>query len=66
MRKMALMLLVMPMLSGCVGTAADLATLPFKVTGEVIDRTTTNQKEADERRGRAIREDEAWERRHDH
>jgi hypothetical protein len=65
MRGIALMILVVPMLGGCVGTAADLATLPFKVTGEVIDRTTTSQKEADEQRGREIREDEAWARRHD-
>lgn len=59
------MLLVVPMLGGCVGAAADLAALPFRATGEVIDRTTISQKEADERRGRAIRQDEAWERRHD-
>lgn len=56
MRKLVLALAIVPLLSGCVGTAVGLATLPFKVTGGVIDRTTTSQSEADEQRGRETRE----------
>ena len=44
-------------LSGCIArTAADIVTLPVKVAGAAVDAATTSQSEADEKRGRQIRE----------
>ena len=46
-------------LSGCLArTAVDLVTLPVKVVGAGVDAATTSQSEADQRRGREIREEE--------
>jgi hypothetical protein len=45
-------------LSGCVRTAVDLVTLPVKVVSAGVDAATTSQSEADERRGREIRQEE--------
>ena len=50
-------------LSGCVvatvaETAVDVATLPIKVVSAGVDAATTSQSEADERRGRELREAE--------
>lgn len=46
-------------LSGCIAqTALDVATLPVKVASKSVDVLTTSQSEADEKRGRAIREHE--------
>ena len=46
-------------LSGCiVGTAVDVVTLPVKAASKSVDLLTTSQSEADEKRGRAIRERE--------
>ena len=50
-------------LSGClaasaVGAAVDVATLPVKTVSRGVDLATTSQSEADEKRGREIREAE--------
>jgi len=46
-------------LGGCLAkTALDLATLPVKAASKTVDVLTTSQSEADEKRGRAIRERE--------
>lgn len=46
-------------LSGCLAkTALDLATLPVRAASKTVDVLTTSQSEADEKRGRAIRERE--------
>ena len=47
------------LLSGCLArTAVDLVTLPVRVAGAGVDAVTTSQAEADQRRGRQIREEE--------
>jgi hypothetical protein len=47
------------LLSGCLArTAVDLVTLPVKVVSAGVDAATTSQSEADQRRGREIREEE--------
>jgi len=48
------------LLSGCVvgtvaKTAVDVATIPVKVASAGVDAATTNQSEADEKRGREMR-----------
>lgn len=59
---MRLVLLLAPLavlLSGCLArTAVDLVTLPVKAVGAGVDAVTTSQAEADQRRGREIREEE--------
>lgn len=46
-------------LSGCLAqTALDIATLPVKAASKTVDVLTTSQSEADQKRGRAIRERE--------
>jgi hypothetical protein len=46
-------------LSGCIArTAAKIVTAPVKVAGKAVDLATTSQSEADEKRGRALRERE--------
>jgi formate dehydrogenase assembly factor FdhD len=46
-------------LSGCIAqTALDIVTLPVKAVSSGIDAVTTSQSEADEKRGRKIRERE--------
>lgn len=46
------------MLDGCTlaGAAADIVTAPVKVVGKGVDVMTTSQSEADEKRGRRMRE----------
>lgn len=47
------------MLSGCLArTAIDVVTLPVKVASKTVDAVTTSQSEADQKRGRAIRQRE--------
>ena len=47
------------LLSGCLArTAVDIVTLPVKAVGAGVDAVTTSQAEADQRRGREIREEE--------
>jgi len=47
------------LLTGCLArTAASLVTLPVKAASAGVDAVTTSQSEADQRRGRQIREEE--------
>jgi len=57
---MRLLLLALPLLlSGCLArTAVDIVTLPVKVVSAGVDAATTSQAEADQRRGRELREAE--------
>jgi uncharacterized lipoprotein YajG len=57
---MRILLLALPvLLSGCLArTAVDIVTLPVKVASAGVDAVTTSQSEADQRRGREIREAE--------
>ena len=56
MRRLALLLLPLA-LTGCIArTAVDIVTLPVKAASGAVDVLTTSQSEADEKRGRAIRE----------
>jgi hypothetical protein len=62
MKKLALLLLL-PVLSGCVAkalvdTAVTAVTLPVKVVSAGVDAATTSQSEADQKRGREIRKEE--------
>ena len=46
-------------LSGCLArTAVDIVTLPVRVVSAGVDAVTTSQAEADQRRGRELREAE--------
>ncbi len=61
--RLLLLALFIPALSGCVvgsvaSTAVDLATLPVKAVSAGVDAATTSQSEADEKRGRQVREQE--------
>ena len=60
---MVLAALTLPLLNGgCIAkTAWDVATLPVKATGQVVDWTTTSQEEADRNYGRKMRKKEAAE-----
>lgn len=58
-------LLIAPLLGGCLGTVADIVTLPVKVAktgvnavGAGVDAVTTSQSERDEKRGKRLRERE--------
>lgn len=52
----ALVLCCAVALAGCVSTVGKIITAPVKITSSAIDMATTSQSEADEKRGRAIRE----------
>jgi uncharacterized lipoprotein YajG len=57
--RMILLLTAPVLLSGClVRTAAQIVTLPVKAASAGVDAVTTSQAEADQRRGREIREAE--------
>ncbi len=59
MRAIALPLLCLAMLPGCVASAlVDVVTAPVKVAGKAVDLATTSQSEADEKRGREMRKRE--------
>ena len=61
MRAPALLLLALAALglSGCLAkTALDIATLPVKAASKGVDLATTSQAEADQKRGRDIRQRE--------
>lgn len=45
-------------LGGCISTAANIVTAPVRVAGKGVDMMTTSQSEADEKRGREMRERE--------
>lgn len=54
-----LLLPVATLLSSCLArTAVDIVTLPVKAVSAGVDAVTTSQSEADQRRGREIREEE--------
>jgi uncharacterized lipoprotein YajG len=59
-RLMRILLLAAPLfLSGCLAkTAVDIVTLPVRAASAGVDAVTTSQSEADQRRGRQIREEE--------
>jgi hypothetical protein len=55
--RLGLLLLLPLALGGCIAqTAVDIVTLPVKLAAAGVDAVTTSQKEADEKRGRKIRE----------
>ena len=55
--RFAPLLLLMPLLSACVASAAiDVLTAPVKIVSKTADIMTTSQSEADEKRGRALRQ----------
>ena len=58
MRATILLLLSMPLLSGCVSTIKSVVTAPVKAVGQVADWTTTSQDESDRNRGREMRKRE--------
>lgn len=60
MRKAFFLLPLLPLaLAGCLArTAVDIVTLPVRAVGAGVDAVTTSQAEADQRRGREIREEE--------
>ena len=57
---MRILLLALPLLlSACLArTAVDIVSLPVKVVSAGVDAATTSQSEADERRGRELRQEE--------
>jgi hypothetical protein len=57
---MRILLLALPLLlSACLArTAVDIVTLPVRAASAGVDAVTTSQSEADQRRGREIREAE--------
>lgn len=58
-RAAVLALAALPLLSGCLArTVVDVATAPVRVAGKAVDLATTSQSEADEKRGRDLRERE--------
>ena len=58
MRATILLLLSLPLLSGCVSTVKSVVTAPVKAVGQVADWTTTSQDESDRNRGRELRKRE--------
>jgi hypothetical protein len=57
--RMILLFAATPLLGGCIArTAADIVTLPVRAASAGVDAVTTSQSEADERRGRELREAE--------
>lgn len=59
------LVLAAPLLGGCLGTIADVVTLPIKVAktgvnavGSGVDAVTTSQSERDEKRGKDLRQRE--------
>ncbi len=60
MRRASLLVLLLPLLSGCIitdvaKTAVDVVSVPVKVVGKGIDAALPSQKRADEKRGRELR-----------
>lgn len=55
--RVAILMLLAASLSGCLArTAVDVATMPVKAVGWTADKLTTSQSEADEKRGRELRQ----------
>ena len=64
MRRASLLVLLLPLLSGCIitdvaKTTVDVVSVPVKVVGKGIDAALPSQKRADEKRGRELREVDA-------
>jgi hypothetical protein len=55
---MLIALAAIPLLSGCLKTAASVVTAPVRVVSKGVDWTTTSQSESDRNRGRALRQRE--------
>jgi hypothetical protein len=54
-----LVIATVPLLGGCLAkAAADIVTAPVRIASGAVDLATTSQSEADEKRGREIRERE--------
>jgi hypothetical protein len=59
MRRLLLPLFLACTLPSCLArTAVDVVTLPVRAASKTVDVLTTSQSEADEKRGRALREHE--------
>ncbi len=58
MRLFMPLLLLFPIQACAIGTAADIVSAPVKVVSKGVDAVTTSQSEADEKRGRKLREQE--------
>lgn len=57
--KIGIVLCIAFMASGCIArTAASVVTAPIRVASKGVDLATTSQSEADEKRGRGLRERE--------
>lgn len=57
--RIALILVLSHLLTACLArTAIEIVTLPVKMVSAGVDAATTSQSEADERRGREMREEE--------
>lgn len=57
--RILLLLLSTFLLQSCIlGTAADIVTTPVKVVSKGVDAVTTSQSEADEKRGKKLRQHE--------
>jgi hypothetical protein len=57
--RLPLLLLLALSLDGCIArTAVDIVTLPVRAASKTVDVLTTSQAEADQKRGRALREHE--------
>ncbi len=54
-----ILLACVPLLGGCVRTVGTIVTAPIKVVSKTADVLTTSQSEADEKRGREMRQREA-------
>lgn len=52
------LLILFPLQACVLSTAADLATAPVRVAAKGVDAVTTSQSEADEKRGRKLRQHE--------
>lgn len=56
--RIALVLIAALATGGCVRTIADVVTAPVKIVSKTADVLTTSQSEADEKRGREVRQRE--------
>lgn len=57
MKRIVPLLLLAP-LAGCISTAAHIVTAPVRVASWGVDKMTTSQSEADEKRGRKMRKED--------
>lgn len=58
LRPAILVLLALPLLSGCFSTVKSIVTAPVKVVSQTADWVTTSQDESDRNRGRELRQRE--------